>query len=98
MHLQLPHQLSKEQAISKVKKAIEEARPQMAAHQVALEETAWEGDTLRFALELQKHPITGTLEVGEKDFILDAKLPLVWRLFEGRIERAIAQQIAMLPK
>jgi hypothetical protein len=42
---------------------------------------------------LQGKQITGTLAIDDKDFIIDAKLPLLWRLFEGKIERTIAEQV-----
>jgi len=39
------------------------------------------------------------LKVTDTEFIVDAKLPLLWRMFEGRIEKMIQEQAkGMLPK
>jgi ABC-type ATPase with predicted acetyltransferase domain len=37
--------------------------------------------------------------VIDTDYIVDAKLPLLWRVFEGKIEKMIKEQAsAMLPQ
>ena len=56
----------------------------------------WEGETLNFAAEVQGKTITGTLVVTDTEFVIDAKLPLLWRIFEGRIEKMIAEQAKLL--
>jgi hypothetical protein len=64
--------------------------------EVSIDEERWEGDTLHFAATLQGKQINGTLQVTDKDFVIDAKLPLLWRIFEGRIEKMIAEQVQSL--
>jgi hypothetical protein len=92
MHLQLPHKFSKDEAIARVKASLEQARPQMAGH-ATIEKEEWEGNKLVFAFTAQKQHISGTLVVEDKEFIIDAKLPLMLRMFEGRIEKMIAEQV-----
>ncbi len=72
-----------------------ENHAQIAAHATIKEET-WEGSTLRFDVELQGKDIAGTLEVTDMQYVLDAKLPLLWRMFEGRIESEIAKRVQSL--
>lgn len=91
VHFELPHAESAAVAAQKIKKAIAESRSQLKEHAEDLEER-WEGNTLHFGASLQGKRITGTLEVKDKLFIVDAKLPLMWRLFEGRIESMIKEQ------
>lgn len=81
--------------MQKVKKALDDARPQMK-DQAVINSEKWEENTLHFDVTVQGKHITGTLEVSETDFILDAKLPLLWRMFEGMIEKEIAKQIQLL--
>lgn len=95
MHVEIPHQFSQKEAVNRVKMALNQSRAQVMQHAPDLEDK-WEGDTLHFAATVQGKKITGTLDVQDKQFILDAKLPLLWRMFEGQIEKAIKQQVAQL--
>ena len=79
-------------AISKVKNALEHGKSQMAQY-ATIGEERWEGNVLHFSAALQGKQISGTLEVTDRDFVIDAKLPLLWRMFEGRIESMIAEQV-----
>jgi hypothetical protein len=95
MHLQIPHKSNKISALTKVKLALQQGKSQLAQY-ATIDEERWEGDTLHFTATLQGKQITGTLLVTDKDFVVDAKLPLLWRIFEGRIEKAIAEQVKQL--
>lgn len=95
MHFKVPHKTTKTAAKQRVKDSLEQARPHMQG-QVEINKENWEGDTLHFDVNLQGKNVTGTLEVTEMDIVLNAKLPLMWRLFEGWIEKEISKQIAAL--
>ncbi len=95
MHLQIPHNMSQTQAINKVKGTLEAGRSQMAG-QVDIEKEEWEGNKLTFAFTAQKQHIEGTLVADEKEFIVDAKLPLMLRMFEGKIEKMLGEQVKTL--
>ena len=97
MHIQIPHELTQAAAVAKVKQTLADAKPQLA-QQATIEEERWEGNTLHFAFTAQGQHITGTLSVGETEFDLTAKLPLMLKLFEGKIERAIKEQVALALK
>jgi hypothetical protein len=95
MHIEIPHKFSQMEAIARVKKALEEARPKLEG-QAVIEDETWGDDTLTFSVLVQGQRVTGTLYIGEKSYILDAKLPFLWRMFEGRIERTIKEQVEAL--
>ncbi len=95
MHVEIPHNFTQKEAVNRVKQSLNQSRAQVLAHAPDLEDK-WEGDTLHFAATVQGKHITGTLTVGEKLFVLDAKLPLLWRMFEGQIEKAIRDQVAQI--
>jgi hypothetical protein len=97
MHFKVPHKTTKTEAKQRVKDALEQARPHMQG-QVEVNKEEWEGDIFRFDVNLQGKNVTGTLEVTEMELVFNAKLPLMWRLFEGRIEKEIAKQVASLGK
>jgi len=93
MHIQLPHKMpGKDRAVAKIKTELIKNRAAINQH-VKINEEKWEGNVFTFAVEVQGKKITGTLEITEQDFVLDAKLPLMWRLFEKRIEAEIAKQV-----
>lgn len=94
MHIKVPHKFSQFEATQRVKKALDMAVPQMKKEaQLEIHEERWENTTLHFDFTAQKQRIRGTLAVEEKNYVIDAKLPLMMRLFEGRIEREIAEQV-----
>ena len=97
MHLNIPHKLSKADAVAQVKKMLTEAKPQLG-DKATIEKEEWQGDTLHFSFTANHQTISGQLEVQDNAFVLDAKLPLMLRMFEGRIEKMIAEQSAQMLK
>lgn len=82
--------------MSRVKNALEMAKPQAAqSGKVEITEERWEGSTLNFDMKADGHRIHGTFAVEDNQFVLDAKLPLMWRLFESRIEKELGEQIKL---
>ena len=95
MKVSIPHKFSQIEAITRVKKVLNESRSILAAHLTDVEEK-WEGSVLTFAFTAQKQHISGTLEVKDRVFELYAKLPLMMRLFEGKIEKMIQEQAKIM--
>lgn len=96
MHIQLPHNLKTEgAAILRAKQALNEMRPQLPKD-ASIDKEEWSGNVLSFAATANKITITGVLQVTDKEYVVDAKLPLMLRMFEGRIEKAIKEQTAQL--
>jgi hypothetical protein len=94
MHIQVPHQMNKDAAVARIKNLIVEYRKEIEAN-AQVKEEKWEDDTLHFAVALQGKDVTGSLAVDDTNYILDAKLPLLWRMFEGRIEAEIEKQLGV---
>lgn len=95
MHVEIPHHFARKEAVNRVKMALNQSRAQVLQRAPDLK-TEWENDTLRFSATIQGKFIEGTMEVQEKQFVIDAKLPLLWRIFEGRIEKAIKEQVSQM--
>jgi hypothetical protein len=95
MHLKIPHTFSRAEAVMRAKKGLADAQPHLAG-KAEITEERWEGDILRFAFTAQGQNISGQLEVKDKEFIFDAKLPLMMKLFEGKIEKMIAEQAGQM--
>lgn len=92
MQFTIPHKFSKHDAMVRVKKTLDHVRPQLLG-KATIEEERWEGDTLHFAFTAEKQHISGNLVIKDKEFDVTAKLPLMMRLFEGKIKRAIEEQV-----
>jgi len=95
MHINIPHKTSKSEAKKKVIQALEGGRAQFG-DKMEIHEEKWEGDTLTFDVTVEGQHISGTLTVEDSDYSVDAKLPLMLRFFEGRIEKEIAEQVKKL--
>ena len=93
MHLKLPHKFTKSEALQRVKQMLEQGRTQLA-EKVTIQEERWENDILHFAFTAEGQSISGQLTVEDHDYIIDAKLPLMLKLFEGKIEKMIQEQAA----
>lgn len=97
MQITIPHTFTKDEALARIKAALSEARTKLNG-QATIEKEEWQGDTLSFAFTVQGQSISGTFQVRDHDFDLDAKLPLMLRMFEGKIKKAIEEQAQGLLK
>lgn len=95
MQVSIPHKFSQSEAVKRVKLALDHSRGQIQKEASDVKEE-WHGNTLHFGFTAQKQRIEGTLEIGEKSFELNAKLPLMLRIFEGRIEKMIKDEVGKL--
>jgi len=92
MHFNFPHKTTAVLAKNRIETTLREHAAEIAQH-AKITKNEWEGGTLYFAVDLQGKTITGTLEITETDYILDATLPLLWRMFEGKIEKEVRKQV-----
>ncbi len=97
MQLKIPHSFSRHEAVVRIQRLLLEAKPKLA-DKVTVQEERWEGDILHFAFTAQGQSISGELEVKDKEYELNAKLPLMMRMFEGRIEKMIEEQSKQMLK
>lgn len=95
MHVEIPHHFGQKEAVNRIKMALNQSRGQLLSQAPDLT-TEWEGSVLNFSATIQGKHITGSLAAEEKQFVIDAKLPLLWRIFEGRIEKAIREQVGQM--
>src|ERR1700722_7595984 len=91
MQLSIPHKASQTDAVAKIKKMIADAKTHLA-DQVSNIQEEWHDNALTFAFTAQGKNISGTLTVLDKVFNLDVKLPLMLRMFEGRIKSMVEEQ------
>lgn len=93
MRLTITHEYAKVDALSLVKRALAEAHGKLAG-QAIIDKEEWRDNTLIFGFTVQGQSISGTLEVRDREFELVVNLPLMLRMFEGQIRKAIEERAA----
>ena len=92
MEISFPHKQSKAEAIARVKLMLEENGAKIAENATDVK-TEWNDSVLTFEFTAQGSHISGTLTVQDESFDLYAKLPLMYRMLEGTIERLIKTEV-----
>ncbi len=92
MHLELPHKMTQAKAIAHIKDKLDQHRKELVEH-ATINTEEWQDNTLHFAIDFQGKKISGTLLITDTDYVLDATLPLLWRMFEGKIEAEVKKQV-----
>ncbi len=95
MQFKIDHKTTKAAGIRKLKQMLEDQRKAIAEHATDVT-TEWNDNVLTFGFTAQKTKISGTVTVTDTEFEIYAKLPLMYRLFEGRIEKMIAAEAAKI--
>lgn len=95
MQFKIDHKTTQTAAIRRIKQMLEDQKQHIAVHATDVK-TEWKDNVLDFGFTAQGTKITGTLTVTDTHFDVYAKLPLMYRLFEGRIEKMIEAEAAKL--
>lgn len=95
MQFKIKHKTSKFEAMQRIKKMLVDQRKQIEENATDVK-TEWKDNVLEFAFTAQGTHISGTLTVTDHEFDVYAKLPLMYRLFEGTIEKMVAAEAAKL--
>jgi hypothetical protein len=91
MRIAVPHNTSKHVARGKVDQRLGQLLSQFGGHAEEIEHE-WLGDTMRFRGKARGMSVEGTVEVTDATVVIDAKLPLVAKMFEGRIRQAVERE------
>jgi hypothetical protein len=91
MRIAVPHNTSKHVARGKVDQRLGQLLAQFGGHADEIEHE-WSGDTMRFKGKARGISVQGTVEITDAAIVIDAKLPLVAKLFEGRIREAVQRE------
>ncbi len=98
MQLNFKHNTSKAEALTKIRQLLSSADRKKLDGHMTVQKEEWNGDVLDYSFTIQGQSISGTLTVTEDEYQIYAKLPLMLRMFEGKIEREIRAQAGTLLK
>ncbi len=91
----LPHGLSQEEALNRIKSLLPELQAQYDdPNKLRSVRQKWEGNTAEFSFVAWGFFIAGSMSVGASEIELDLELPTVAMRFKDRIEEAIRQRAA----
>ena len=95
MRIAVPHNTTRPNARQIVEKKIDQLLSSYGA-QADQTEHEWRGDTLHFKGKARGFTVEGTVEITNSDVILDAKLPLLAKPFEGKIRQTVEAEAGKL--
>jgi putative polyhydroxyalkanoate system protein len=91
MRIAVEHHTTKENARQKVEQRLEQLLSQFGGHADEMEHQ-WFGDTLQFKGKARGFAVEGSVEVTKDEVIFSGKLPLIAKMFEGKIKHAIQKE------
>jgi putative polyhydroxyalkanoate system protein len=90
--VRVPHQLTKDEARSRLERFVEMIQAKYAGKVGDLEQS-WEGDTLKFHFKTYGIPLNGGITVNDSELNLAGDLPFAAMMFKGKIESEIRESL-----
>jgi len=87
----IPHNLTQDEAIERIKKLLGEMKRKHGDRISDLQEN-WEGNVGDFSFTAQGFHVSGNLEVNSSSVKLTGKIPLALSLFKGPISKTIYEE------
>ena len=93
--MSVPHNLTQEEAINRIKTLLGDVKTQYAGNIDKLEES-WNGNSNTFSVTAMGFSVSGVLTVLPGEIALAGDLPFAARLFKGKIESIIREKAESL--
>jgi hypothetical protein len=88
LNISIPHKLSQDEALRRIKDAIAKAKVQYTGKIEDLQEN-WNGSVGTFSGSAMAQAVSGTITVNPSEVVLDLALPFAATFFKGKIEADI---------
>lgn len=95
LNMAVPHRLTQDEALRRIKKLFGEAKNEFADKVSDLREE-WNGNTGTFSFTARGFSISGTLTVKPSGLELSGNLPFAAMFFKGKIESKIREHAEIL--
>ena len=95
IQVSVPHQLSQDEALKRIQRAIAQAKGQNSDKISDLNET-WDGYVGTFSAKAMGYSATGTLTVNPSDVTVTTTLPFFASAFKSKIETALRDMLTRL--
>jgi hypothetical protein len=97
VHVEVPHKLKEEEAITRLKGMIADLN-RVFADKIHHVKEEWEQNTNHFQYDVMGFHVAGLLQVLPQQAVLEAELPIAALPFKKRIEDLVKQQMGDLLK
>ncbi len=94
-HLEVPHNLSADEAKSRLERFVESLQAKFQDKVSDLTQ-AWNGNTLTFAFKTFGFKVAGAIASLDKKLDVSGDIPLTAMMFKGKIETEIREQLNRL--
>lgn len=91
MRIEVPHRTNRQNARRIVESRLDQLLSQFGDRADDVQHQ-WIGDTLAFKGKARGFTVEGTVEITERDVIINGKLPLLARPFESRIRQTVERE------
>lgn len=95
MNISIPHQLSQEEALSRVKGLLSKLKEEQAGRISGVKED-WKDNTGDFQFSAQGFNLAGQIAVQPSSVDIQADLPFALTFFKGKIEQMIGEKVTEL--
>lgn len=95
LNINIPHNLTKEEALSRIKGLLQQVRDEQANIVSNVQEN-WEGDKGQFSFSAMGFDLSGLIDVKDDGVDINADLPFAVSLFKGKIKEVITEKATQL--
>ena len=95
LHLHIPHQLSQEEALGRIKNMLGNLKSEQK-NNISNVKEAWEGNTGHFSFTAKGFNLTGKIHVNASDVEIKSDLPFAVSFFKGMISSMITEKAKAL--
>ena len=95
LNINIPHNLSKEEALTRIKGLLQQVRDEQANIVTNVKED-WQGDKGTFSFSAMGFDLSGDMQVTDKNVDINTALPFAVALFKGRIKEIITEKATQL--
>jgi hypothetical protein len=88
LNISIPHELSKEEALSRIKNLLTNLKKEQA-QVISNVHEKWEGEKGKFQFSAKGFDLAGLIQVNENSVDIDAELPFALSFFKGMIKNVI---------
>ena len=91
LNISIPHELSKQEAVTRIKKLLTNLKKEQAQFISDVKEK-WEGEKGEFQFTAQGFDLAGIIQVNDNSVDIDAELPFALSFFKGMIKKVIEER------
>ena len=91
LNLNIPHQLSKEEALDRIRHMLENLKKEQK-NTISNVKEQWEGDTGNFSFTAKGFKLAGNIQVNDSNVEINSDLPFAVSFFKGKISSLITEK------